>query len=176
MSMTQKEAVVNQVKSVLGSTFNEGIPAKDQLTDDQLKTIKSNITFGILNGTIDFKKDTKDENEISRYVSGMVSNHLRKAKELNGGDTYIPQSTGRGSRDPQISELNKLLKTYDEDSTEYSQIMTAIEARKNELASERASAAKERRKVKELDSIDMSALPEGLKNLASDLIEQASAQ
>ena len=176
MSITQKEAVVNQVKSILGSNFDESIAAKDQLTDDQLKTIKANITAGIVNGTIDFKKETTDEKEISRYVSGMVSNHLRKAKELNGGGTYVPQSTGRGSRDPQISELNKLLKTYDENSNEYSQIMTAIEERKNELVAERASAAKERRKAKELDSIDMDALPEGLKDLANDLIEQASAQ
>ena len=176
MSISQKESVVNEVKSILGSNFNPSMPAREQLSDDQLKTVKSNIVAGIVSGSVEFKKETTDEKEIARYVSGMVSNHLRKAKELNGGNTYSPQSTGRGSRDPQISELNKLLKTYTEGTDEYGQIVTAIEARKSELAAERAVAAKERKKAKEISSINMDVLPEGLKNLANDLVSEVNAQ
>lgn len=174
-TISQKESVVNQVKSILGSSFDPSIPAREQLDEDQLKTVKANIVSGILAGSVDFKKETTDEKEISRYVSGMVSNHLRKAKELNGGNTYAPQSTGRGSRDPQISELNKLIKTYTEGTEEYNQIVTAIEARKAELAVERNSAAKERKKAKELSSINMDVLPEGLKDLAQNLVSEANA-
>jgi len=174
MSISQKESVISQVKLALGSSFNASIAARNLLTDDQLETIKTNIFNGILNGTIDFGKEITDEKELSRYVSGMVSNYLRKSKELNGGSDYAPQSTGRGSRDPQVSELNKLLKTYTEGSDEYSQIVFAIEARKNELASERTVVVKEKKKVKEFESINMDVLPESLKSLASSFTNQNS--
>lgn len=176
MSISQKDSVVNEVKSVLGTNFNSSLPARDQLTDDQLKIVKANIVSGIVAGSVDFKKETTDEKEIARYVSGMVSNHLRKSKDLNGGNAYAPQSTGRGSRDPQISELNKLAKTYTEGTEEFDQIMSAIESRKVELNAERTSAAKERKKVKELSSINMDVLPEGLKDLATNLVSEANAQ
>lgn len=175
-TVSQKQAVVDEVKSVLGSSFDPSTPARDQLTDEQLKTIKSNIVSGIIGGSIEFKKETSDEKEIARYVSGMVSNHLRKAKELNGGSVYNPQSTGRGSRDPQISELNKLLKTYSEGSEEFTQIVEAINARKEELASVRSEQMKAKKKQKELNSIDFDALPEGLQHLAENLVGEINAQ
>lgn len=173
-TVSQKESVINEVKAILGSSFNSGAPARDLLTDDQLKVIRTNIISGILNGTIDFGKEAFDEKEVSKYVSGMVSNYLRKSKELNGGLLYVPQSTGRGSRDPQISELNKLLKTYSEGSEEFAQIITAIEARKTALNAEKTSVVKEKKKSKEFESINMDALPENLKSLASNLVNQIS--
>jgi hypothetical protein len=168
-AISQKDSVINEVKAILGSQFDPSVPARNLLSDDQLDTIKSNIFKGILNGSIDFGKEVTDEKELSRYVSGMVSNYLRKAKELNGGSTYVPQSTGRGSRDPQVSELNKLLKTYTEGSDEYSQIAFAIEARKTELASEKTVVVKEKKRVKEFEAINMDVLPESLKSLATSL-------
>lgn len=175
-AVSQKQAVTDQVKLALGSSFDPSTPARDQLTDDQLKTIKANIVAGIINGTIEFKKDTSDEIEVARYVSGMVSNHLRKAKDLNGGTIYNPQSSGKGSRDPQISELNKLLKTYSEGSEEYNQIVQAINARKTELVAERAEQAKTNKKQKDLSSIDFDALPPGLQHLAENLVGEINAQ
>ena len=173
-TVSQKESVVNEVKAILGSSFGAGVAAKDLLTDDQLKIIRNNIFAGILNGSIDFGKDIIDEKEISKYVSGMVSNYLRKSKELNGGLNYVPQSTGRGSRDPQISELNKLLKTYTEGSDEFAQIILAIDARKAALNAEKTTVVKEKKKSKEFESINMDALPENLKSLASTLVNQVS--
>lgn len=169
-TLSQKDAVVKEVKAILGSSFNSASPARDQLSDDQLKTIRANITNGIMNGLIEFKKDTFTEEEVSRYVSGMVSNHLRKAKELNGGETYVPQSTGRGSKDPQIAELSKLLKTYAEGSEQYSQVLSAIESRKAELNAFKVAAAKENKPKKaSVPSINMDVLPESLKQLANSL-------
>jgi len=176
MSISQKDAVVNEVKSILGSSFDPSTPARDQLNDDHLQIIKSNVVSGIINGSVEFKKETSDEKEIARYVSGMVSNHLRKAKELNGGTQYTAQSSGRGSRDPQISELNKLLKTYSEGTDEFNQIVSAIESRKAEFTAERTEQNKSKKKAKELSSIDMDVLPEGLKELAHNLVSQANAQ
>ena len=169
-TVSQKNAVVNEVKSILGSSFDPSLPAKGQLTADQISMLKSNIVSGIVDGDINFNKDTTDEKEIGRYVSGMVSNHFRKAKELNGGSTYSAQATGRGSRDEQVSELSKLLKTFKPESSEFEQISAAIVARKAEIAVTKAEQTKERKKKKELSSINTDALPEGLKGLANSLV------
>lgn len=174
MSISQKDSVVNEVKAVLGSSYDTNKPAKEQLSDDQMKTVKANVVKGIIDGDVAFKKDTSDEKEIARYVSGMVSNHMRKAKELNGGNTYSPQTSGKGSRDPQVAELSKLLKTYTEGTDEYNQILSAIESRKEEIAAEKAAAAKEKKKQKELSSINMDSLPENLQDLASNLVDQVN--
>lgn len=173
-TISQKDSVIFQVKLALGNSFNPNVPARNLLTDDQLDVIKANIYSGIVAGTIDFSKEIGDEKELQRYVSGMVSNYLRKAKELNGNSTYAPQSTGRGSRDAQVSELNKLLKTYKEGTDEYAQITFAIETRKTELAAERSTVVKEKKKVKEFESINMDVLPESLKSLANTLVTQNS--
>ena len=60
MSISQKQSVVNEVKSVLGSSFDPNTPARDQLTDDQLKTVKANVVAGIVAGSVEFKKETTD--------------------------------------------------------------------------------------------------------------------
>lgn len=172
--ISQKVAVVNEVKAILGSSFDPSTPAKEQLTSDQFETIKSNIVSGIISGSISFNKDVSDEKEVSRYVSGMISNHFRKAKELNGGTAYSPQSTGRGSRDPQLSELSKLLGTYEEGSEEFNQIVSAINSRKNELAAEKAVVAAEKKRAKELASLNTDALPESVKGLAENLVNSVS--
>lgn len=170
--ISQKQSVVNGVKHVLGSSFDPSVSARDQLSDDQLSSVKSYVTNQITSGLVEYSKDISDEKEVSKYVSGMVSNHLRKSKELNGGSAYVPQATGRGSRDSQISELNKLLKTYAEGTDEYNQILDAINSRKEEINSEKAEVSKEKRKAKELSSINLEALPESLKNLANSIVSQ----
>jgi len=171
--ISQKEAVVNEVKVALGSNFNTSLPAKSQLNKDQLIVLKNNIISGITNGSISFNKDTNDIKKVALYVSGMVSNHFRKAKELNGGSIYAAQSTGRGSRDSQVSELSKLLKTFNEGSEEHNQVIEAIALRKTTLANEKAELLKSKKKKKELSTIDTSILPEGLKELANSLVNNA---
>lgn len=168
--ISQKTAVVNEVVAILGSSFDSSLPAKDQLTSEQFSTIKTNIVNGIVNGSISYSKDLGDDKEIVRYVSGMISNHFRKAKELNGGNSYAPQSTGRGSRDSQLSELSKLLGTYTEGTEEFNQIVSAIDSRKSELATEKASFVAEKKRKKELASLNTEALPDSVKGLAESLV------
>jgi len=168
--ISQKTAVVNEVTAILGSSFDSSLPVKDQLTPEQFSTIKSNVVAGIVDGSISFNKDTSDEKEVMRYVSGMISNHFRKAKELNGGASYAPQSTGRGSRDSQLSELSKLLGTYDDGSAEFNQIVSAINSRKLELSADKTAASAEKKRQKELASINTDALPDSVKNLAENLV------
>ena len=104
----------------------------------------------------------------------MVSNYLRKVKELNGGVAYTPSFIASNSRDPQLSELNKLSKSYAEGSDEFNQIQEAILARKAELELQKNTATKDKNKLKEINPINMNALPDSLKNLAMSLVDQIS--
>jgi len=171
--VNQKESVVNEVKALLGNHFDATLPVKDQLTADQITLIKGNIVSGIMGGSISYSKDIADSKGVAKYVAGMVSNHFRKAKELNGGNTYSPDSTGRGSRDPQVSELNKLLKTMTESTEEYNQVVSAIASRKTEIAAEKSVLLKQKKKQKELASLNTEVLPESLRNLATNLVNNA---
>jgi len=169
-TISQKTAVVNEVVAILGSNFDPTAPAKDQLTAEQFSTIRANVVDGIMSGSISYNKDISDNKEVARYVSGMISNHFRKAKELNGGASYAPQSSGRGTRDPQLSELSKLLGTYTEGSDEYNQIVSAISSRKSELAAEKNAASISKKQQKELASLNTDVLPDSVKNLAENLV------
>ena len=168
-TVSQKDAVVNEVMAVLGSNFDSTLTAREQLTDDQFTTIKSNIFTNIVNGSIAYSKDVNDDKVLTRYISGMISNHFRKAKELNGGNSYSPTSTGRGSRDAQLSELSKLLGTYTEGTEQFNQIVSAIDSRKSELAVEKSTANAEKKRQKDLAALNTEALPEHMKELAEAL-------
>lgn len=161
--ISQKTAVVNAVKEVLGSTFVPNkTQVKDALSSDQLEEIRNNVFNGIINGDIQFNKDTSDEKALRRYVNGMIDNHFRKAKELNGGNKYVPTNPGKGRRDPQLSALRKLVKNYSEGTEEFIKVTAAIETREQELAEERKLAAAAKKKEDVLSSIDTSVLPEDL--------------
>jgi hypothetical protein len=170
----QKDSVIKEVKAILGSSYDSSVSAKDQLSDEQFIIIKNNIANGIINGTIAYSREILDEKEIKKYVSGMVSNYLRKVKELNGGVAYTPSFIASNSRDPQLSELNKLSKSYVEGSSEFNQIQEAILARKAELELQKNTATKDKNKLKEINPINMNALPDSLKNLAMSLVDQIS--
>ena len=94
MTKGQKEAVVEEIKLALPSF----VPFKDNATlylgNLQLENIKTNIMVGIINGIIDYSKDRNNHNEVRAYARSMVMNHLKKAKELNGGYTYKAIPTG----------------------------------------------------------------------------------
>ncbi len=162
----QKQAVVNAVESVLGSNFTSGeTSVKNVITADELTQVREQVFTGIQNGDVAYNGDVSDEQGLRRYVNGMIQNHFRKAKELNGGNKYSPSSSTGGRRDAQLTNLKKLLKTYSEGSTEHSKILDAISNREEELAEERRTAAEQRKQQKIMESIDTSALPEELSSV-----------
>lgn len=93
----QKDAVINAVASVLGDRYEAGINAREILSSDELAEVKNIVANGVLDGSVSFSKDSSDEKAVRRYVAGLVDNHLRKAKELNGGVKYSAATT-RGPR------------------------------------------------------------------------------
>jgi hypothetical protein len=161
--ISQKTAVVNAVAGVLGGSFVPGeTQAKESLSSEQLNEVRESVLNGILNGEIQFNGDTGDSKSLSRYVNGMIDNHFRKAKELNGGIKYTPANPGKGRRDPQLSALKKLAKNYSEGTDEFVRVTSAIQSREQELSEERKISAASRKRDSVLSSIDTSVLPEDL--------------
>jgi hypothetical protein len=89
----QKDAVVAEVKNQLPNF----VPYKDNaillLSGTQLDIIKTNIYSGIVNGLIEYSKSVANVTEVRAYARSMVMNHLKKAKELNGGCAYKAGNT-----------------------------------------------------------------------------------
>jgi hypothetical protein len=97
MSKTQKQSVVEEVLSALpGFNLNKD-NAILHLTNQQLENIKANVMNGIINGIIDYNKDVNNHAEVRSYARSMVMNHLKKAKELNGGYSLITSNSGINS-------------------------------------------------------------------------------
>jgi hypothetical protein len=157
--MKQREAVYNAVCEVMDAeSFDEAVtPSKDERT--QINLIVFN---GIRAGDVDFsdsataKYDT--DAKLNSYVSGLVSNWLRKDKNLNGGVVYTPKNPGSrtGQGDAQVRELRKLLSIHK--GTEHeTQIQSYIDKRLETIKAEKAAEIE----------IDAENLPEELRDLVA---------
>ena len=142
--MNQKEAVFAAVQSVCGQHEGPYLPSKEE---------RAQINMILLEG---FKSESiqldREFNEVGlkAYVSGLVSNWLRKDSRLNGGTKYVAKNPGsrQGSTDPQIKAMRVLLSTLTEES-DRAEVQAHIDARLAEINAE---------KVKKVQT-DISALP-----------------
>ena len=164
-AISQKEAVVNEVKNILGAKYDPSRPSKELLTSSELYLIRDNIVKDIIAGKVGYSGLTNNTVELNRYVYGMICNHLKKAKELNGDITYKPSSSSSSKvqkssskDDDQIKELTKLLKVYREGSDLHTEVLTLIEAKK---------AASKASNKKNTNGIDVQIVPEEFKNFAN---------
>lgn len=145
--MKQSSAVVAAVQSV--------IPGHEVYTWDMVKPhineIQAILMQGFLSGQIELSSESKrNESYLTKYIPGLVNNHVRKDKRLNGGTEYVAKNPGsrQGAGDAQLKALRQLLTMVpDADKPE---IEAAIKARQAELAPK--------------TEIDLSALPEFLRN------------
>jgi len=167
----QKQAVVSEVKKILGTNFESGVTiAKKAISSDDLVIIRDNILASILAGHIKYNGDASDAQKLKRYTNGMIQNHFRKAKELNGGVKYAPTNPGTGRRDSTLLNLKRLLTKYDEGSDKFEQVLIAISDREVELTEERKAAALTRKQDKIAASIDTSVLSPELANVVESSI------
>ena len=160
--MKQTEAVVTAVTEVLGDRFT----AKETnvaavITKEEKQIVRESVVTGITNGDITYNKDIGDTATVTRYVNGMVDNHIRKNKALNGDTIYKPMRTGT-KRDLQLKNLTRLLNSgkYEQNSQEYGLIVTHIELRTKELEAVKAS-----KKSNTVSQIDTSVLPQHLADM-----------
>lgn len=145
--MNQKTATYNAIKGVIDFTDGETVT----LSKDQKAEVKSILVEQFNNGEIELKS-TQDD--MGKYVNGLINNWLRKDKRLNGGVTYTAKNPGSraGQSDPQVKNLRLLKKTVT-DPEALADIDAAISARLAEIKPEK--------KV----SIDATAIPEEFKHL-----------
>lgn len=146
----QKDAVFNAVSVVRGSTeFSAAV----ELTKEERGAVQASLIAGFKAGEIAYQGDVNDTAKLTSYVSGLVSNWLRKDRRLNGNVAYIAKNPGTrtGSGDEALKAMRTLLSaTTDEDAR--TEIQREIDKRVLELKP---------RKV-----VDVSKLPESLRHLA----------
>jgi hypothetical protein len=108
MSMSQKEAVVSFTLDALKATsFQSGKDvALTFLTSANLEHIKDQVYAGIMAGQIQYGKPLVSS-EVRAYSRSVTMNHLKKAKELNGGIASASASTSQAvSRAPRIKKAS----------------------------------------------------------------------
>jgi len=142
---SQKEAVFTAVCNVTGFT-GEGActPSKEQRS-----MINAILIEGFKSSKIELDREY-NESELKSYVSGLVSNWLRKDKRLNGGIQYTAKNHGSraGSTDPQLKAMRALLSTLTDES-ERAEVQSYIDARLKEISSSKAKSV----------SVDFTSLP-----------------
>lgn len=154
--MSQKEIVYNAITSLV-----EIEDHSVELTKEQKTKVMDIVAVELRKqGQISEEADAKYPGEDLRkkYVPGLVNNWMRKDTRINGGSKYVAKNPGSraGCGDEKLKEMKKLEKQFEAtgDETRLDIIRTAIEARKKQLAAEKAKQV----------AIDLSVLP-------SDLIE-----
>lgn len=156
--ISQKQAVIDATRKIMGSAYNSTVAVTETLTKNDINGIKSMVYDGIVSGDVIFNKEFS-ETEVKKYVSGMVSNHFRKAKELNGGASYKPKVVGtRIVKDPKLNDLNTLLSNTKPGTEEHVKVMEAVTARKSEIAVKKNNTY----------DIDVTVLPDDLKAVIKD--------
>ena len=157
--MKQVDGVFKAICEVKGTESFDGAVA---LTSEERVTVVAMVAKGLHEGEIDLSERAKEkydteEKLASKYVPGLVNNHLRKDLRLNGGVPYKPKNPGSrtGSGDKLLQELKKLKSTLT-DEDEIAQVQGEIDKR---IAEIRAS------KMQKIE-IDKDILPDELKHLA----------
>lgn len=141
--MTQKDAVFNAVTSVLANnniTFASGSNVADLLTRELRSQINTQLMSDFQAGNVALAADSQSKLtntvELRNYVSGLVSNWVRKDPRLNGGTvvaTTSSSSTKSLNSDPKLRALRKLHATQT-DLNRKAEIQGYIDARLEELS------------------------------------------
>lgn len=161
----QVTAVVDEVKIILGASYDVSVPAKSIMSKGDVSSVQDAIFNGLATGLIECKLDITDVKALKTYANGLVTNHLRKCKLLNGNASYKASGAGP-KRDERLRELNKVLSSgnYVEGSEQYIAIEEAIITRKSELSAARTAKTS----VTKAADIDVSVLPPGLQDLVNN--------
>ena len=157
MKIKQKDAVYQAITSVLaeeGVHFEDGMNVGSDMTKERRSTVSNILVAGFQGGTIELDKVYETESALRSYVSGLISNWIRKDTRLNGNTKYVAKNPGSrfGASDDQLKALRALL-SQTTDETERTEIQGYIDARLTELKKSKAP------------TISVEALPEALRHL-----------
>lgn len=144
--MTQKDAVFNAITQVFASNSISFTPNATNvaglLTRELRSQINARLVTDFSSGSVELSDDAKSklENvlELRAYISGLVSNWVRKDPRLNGGNIVATTSSSTSSvskvlrNDAQLQALRKL-HAAQVDSSKQAEIQGHIEKRISEL-------------------------------------------
>jgi len=152
----QNDAVFDEVCTILGqSSFTDRV----QLSPSEKSYLIKLIVNQILNGDVAFSDEAKQKHDtfekISKYVRGMVDNHLRKDKRLNGGSKYATKNSNKTEADEQLKQLKQLANQTNDPQAKQA-VLEEIEERKRVL---------EKQKMLNSIKIDEDSIPDNLKHL-----------
>ena len=162
--VNQRSATVNTILSVLSERgceyeLNGETPISDVLNDSDKAKVREILFTMFRQGEIEYKSSFQskvdDDSELKKYISGLVNNWIRKAKEFNSGNTYQAKNPGSraGSQDSKVKEMRKLLQVTTDPQAK-AMIQEAINQRVSEIKAEKNQV-----------EIDASQLPEHLRHL-----------
>jgi hypothetical protein len=164
MKVNQRQATVNTILAVLNERgvdyeLNGPTPISQVLTDSDKAQVREILFNQFRSGQVEYKSSFQakvdDDSELKKYISGLVNNWIRKAKEFNSGNTYKAKNPGSraGSQDPEVKEMRKLL-SVTTDPEARAMIQEAIDSRVAELKAHKNQV-----------TIDVNQLPEHLRHL-----------
>ena len=164
MKVNQRSATVNTILSVLTDRgveyeLNGPTPISEVLTDSDKAKVREVLFTAFRSGQVEYKSSfqakVNDDSELKKYISGLVNNWIRKAKEFNNGQAYQAKNPGSraGSQDSKVKEMRKLL-SVTTDPQAKAMIQTAIDERVAQLKAEKNQV-----------EIDVNNLPEHLRHL-----------
>lgn len=148
--MNQKEAVFQAVTLVKGE---ESFTGPVVLSREEREQVSKFVADSFTKGEVSFADGKREGKELSVYVSGLISNWLRKDERLNGKVKYVPKNPGSraGNGDEMLKAMRLLLQaTTDPDAKR--EIQSEIDKRMGEL--------------KPKKTINTDALPEHLRKYA----------
>ena len=151
--MNQREAVYEATVSIIGKEFEDGMNCHEwfKARPALKEKLVANLAASLDKGDWSIKKEQEN---IKTYITGLIANYFRKDINLNGGDKYVPATTGTRTSNKQIKAMRGLLKKFAEGSDEHARLTKGIEA----------AVAVERAKKLEA-TIDVENLPEEFQDL-----------
>lgn len=96
--MNQKDAVYEAVKQLKPNEVDSDTPVT--LTKQEKRVVEDKLFEGFKRKKIQYNNELPSEDKLALYVSGLVSNWLRKDRRLNGNTTYTPKRPGARSSAP----------------------------------------------------------------------------
>jgi hypothetical protein len=152
IQMKQRDAVYSAITSTLedaGISFEDGMDVSTVLTPELRKSAHAIVTEGFTSGKIAFESNASNNEKLANpaklnsYVSGLISNWVRKDKRLNGDVSYVAKNPGSrvGSGDEQVKTLRALFRKFSKtDPTKAASVQTFIDQRIAALKSEKGSS------------------------------------
>lgn len=163
-------AVTTRVLEAHGIAFTpNSTVVREVISKEQRAEIIDGVVALFQAGEVEFKATESNAAKLSdpkalrNYVNGLVTNHHKKDKRLNGGVAFEIQNPGSraGSGDAQLRELRKLRASL-EASGSSAEILASVEE-KIEARVEELNAAKPKKTPK----INIDLLPEELRALVA---------